>query len=182
MKTLTPSASQPMLPDRQKNDRDTLNLSNNSLIIESSALQLKDQLERYKDKISESFAILGGDNKTIISQISGHNNSDLLLGSNIRQVVTHRNIAKDYNTLNTDEQKYRSIYYQDSLRDAIQVIIRKLDEKIEVNNKSYQKLFSNDKVTDFNWKQPQSRMLSALGLKNNQSEAESVYEDSDVSV
>ena len=67
MKTMTPSASQRVLQDKQKNDRDTLNLSNNSFAIESSALQLKDQLERYKDRISESFAVLGGENRTIIS-------------------------------------------------------------------------------------------------------------------
>lgn len=47
---------------------------------------------RYKERINESFAILGGDNKTIISQISGHNNSGLLMGFNsTRHAVTHRN-------------------------------------------------------------------------------------------
>jgi len=136
MKTPTQSASQPMLLDRRRNDRDTLNLSNSSFVIESSALQLKDQLERYKDKLGESFAVLGGDNKTIISQISGHNNSGLLLGgAGARQAVTHRN-AKDCHAQQPDGQRHRSTYYQDSLRDAIQVIIRKLDEKIESTSRS----------------------------------------------
>ena len=48
-----------------------------------------------------------------------------------------------------DDHRYRSIYYQDSLRDAIQVIIRKLDEKIESNTKSHQKRLSSDRATDF---------------------------------
>ena len=68
--------------DTKKYDRDTLNFSNSSIMLESSALQLKEQLVRYKERINESFAILGGDNKTIISQISGHNNSGLLMGIN----------------------------------------------------------------------------------------------------
>ena len=101
-------------------------------MLESSALQLKEQLVRYKERINESFAILGGDNKTIISQISGHNNSGLLMGINsTKHAFTHRN--KTDNAANK-EQTFKSLHYQDSLRDAIQVIIKKLDEKIESTN------------------------------------------------
>ena len=115
-------------------DRDTLNFSNSSIMLESSAMQLKEQLVRYKERINESFAVLGGDNKTIISQISGHNNSGLLLGLNsTRHAVTHRN--KPENAV-SKEQTFKSLYYQDSLGEAIQVIIKKLDEKIESTNQS----------------------------------------------
>lgn len=136
MKTPNGFCYQPLLTDKRRNDKDTLHLSNNSLVIESSAIQLKDQLERYKDKLSESFAILGGNNKTIISQISNHNNSGFFFGGDgARQAVTHRN-SKDRNNQQFGGQKHPSTYYQDSMREAIQVIIRKLDEKIEATSKS----------------------------------------------
>ena len=94
--TLKPSASQPVLQDKQRTDRDTLNLSDNSFVVESSALRLRGQLERYKDRLSGPFAVLGGGDRTVLSQISGHDNSGLLLGgSSIGQAVTHRN-AKEY--------------------------------------------------------------------------------------
>merc|ERR1719232_512091 len=97
--------------ENRKFDRDTLNFSNSSIMLESSAMQLKEQLVRYKERINESFAMLGGDNKTIISQISGHNNSGLLMGLNsTRHAVTHRN--KPGNAV-SKEQTFKSLYYQD---------------------------------------------------------------------
>ena len=56
-----------------------------------------------------------------------------------KHAFTHRN--KTDNAANK-EQTFKSLHYQDSLRDAIQVIIKKLDEKIESTNQS--KLISHD--------------------------------------
>ena len=68
-----------------------------------------------------------------------------------RHAVTHRN--KPGNAA-SKEQTFKSLYYQDSLREAIQVIIRKLDEKIESTNHS--KIICADKP------------VTNLGLNNNQ--------------
>ena len=59
------------------------------------------------------------------------------------------------------------------------MIIKKLDEKIDLSNQSYQKLLGSDVLTDFKSKHtPHNQMLSALGLNNKQLDAESVYDDS----
>ena len=120
--------------------KETLHLTSNSFMIESSAQHLKERLQKYKDKIPLALAAFEKDD-TFNSRTHGATKlieyGRVLNKSEQQTPQGHhvRAMTCEKSAIAAAQLPDTSHVYSDSLRDAIEVIIKKLDEKIELSQK-----------------------------------------------
>ena len=101
--------------------------------IENSAFALKEQLERYKDVIGDAFFL--GQRKTpnMITEGQSNNNNNCDLGRNLNMSTQQTPIEKSTNEMGGNGGGLMGDTSILQLRDAIDMLIGKLDEKIEAS-------------------------------------------------